>query len=172
MIMSLLISSLSMCVSCCSKIFSDAELSIQRVNYTGSELRTDGYYFRQEAEYNQTLAMFLFRNGVVLSARAYGSLDLSIVESEMIQRYNTIRNDKMGWGVFLIADNQILIEQWNASTGHSLPIIKRKGYIENDTTFRIAETYYSDIEKTEYREFIWHFREFSPKPDSTNVFIK
>jgi hypothetical protein len=88
-------------------------------------------------------------------------------------RYNPeIRKQKDGWGVFLVNDNKIEYEIWNASTGYSLPTIKRIGIIENDTTFRITETYFSDIKKTDYNEIVFCFKQFDNKPDSTNVYIK
>jgi hypothetical protein len=159
-------------MSCCSTLFPDEKLSMQRVDYLGNELRVDGYYYRQEENDARTVVLFLFRNGLVLTCGSYSSLDLNIVETEMIRHYNDWRKLKSSWGVFSITNDQILIEQWNAPTGISLPVIKRKGYLLNDTTFHITESYFSDLNKTYYDEFIYHFKHFDNKPDSTNVYIK
>jgi len=159
---------------CCNKLFPDEKLSLQRVDYNGNELRIGGYYYCQEVTetHSITTVMFLYQNGVVLSSGSFSTIDLNDVEEELPDRYNLLKKYKDGWGVFLVTDNNIEYEMWNASTGYSLPIIKRKGYIENDTTFHITETYFSDSKQTDYKEFIYHFKQFSNKPDSTNVYIK
>ena len=36
---------LAVVFSSCKKLFEDEELSMERVDYTGTELRTDGYYY-------------------------------------------------------------------------------------------------------------------------------
>jgi hypothetical protein len=164
-------------ISCfygCDKLFPDDNLTLKRVDYNGNELRVDGYYhrFNENEQHPHTVIMFLYRNGIVLSCGSYPSLELNIVEAELVKTYPDIRKNKDGWGVFSITNNQIVIEQWNAPTGISLPTIKRKGYIENDSTFHIIESYFSDINKTYYDEMIYHFKQFDNKPDSTNVFIK
>jgi hypothetical protein len=133
-------------------------------------LRTDGYYYYFTQ--NNTVVYFLYKNGIILCAHNYSSHDLISVESEMVKIYPEIRKWKDGWGVFLVNGNEIEYEMWNVSTGHSLPIIKCKGYIKNDTVFHITETYFSDIKKTEHKETVYHFKQFSNKPDSTNVYIK
>jgi len=162
---------LGMFMSCCSKIFPDEKLTLQRMDYDGNELRPDGYYY-YFTKNNNTVVYFLYKNGIILCAHSYSSQDLNIVEEEMVKIYPEIRKQKDGWGVFLINNNKIEYEIWNASTGSCLPTIKRIGFIENDTTFRITETYYSDSKKTDNNEIVYHFKQFSPKPDSTNVYIK
>jgi hypothetical protein len=50
----------------------------------------------------------------------------------------------------------------------------RAGQILNDTTFVIAESYrMNEGKKTEVKERneTYHFKQFNPKPDSTNRFI-
>ena len=172
MILFILTISLSMCMSCCSSLFSDEKLSMKRVDYHGNELKIDGYYYHYHQEPESTQILFLYRNGVLLLTRFFPSHDLDYVEKTMLTEYDKIREDKIRWGVFLILDDRIEYEKWNGSTGIGLPIIKRKGIIENDTTFRIIETYFSDSKETDYKELIYHFKQFSPKPDSTNVYIK
>ena len=153
----------------CRALF-DEKLTLPRRDYTGNELRTDGYYYYFTK--NNTVVYFLYRNGIILCAHSYSTHDLNTVESEMIRLYPEVLKNKAGWGVFVVNGNEIEYDEWNAPTGSSLPIIKRKGYIENDTTFRITESYYSDIKKTDYKEFVYRFKQFDNKPDSTNRYIK
>jgi len=162
--------SLSIFLSCCDLLFPDEKLSMQRRDYNGNELRIDGYYYYFTQ--NSTIVYFLYKNGIILCAHSYSSHDLNAIEIEMVKIYPEIRKLKDGWGVFLVNDSKIEYEIWNAPTGFSLPIMRRNGIIENDTTFRITETYFSDIKKTDYKELVYRFKQFSPKPDSTNIFIK
>ncbi|MDR1119867.1 MAG: hypothetical protein LBM08_03005 [Dysgonamonadaceae bacterium] len=155
----------SILLSNCNKLFKDEELSLQRVSYIGEELRVDGYYYFHWASYdspfdNNTSVKFFYRNGLVLSAHSYGGIDLDNVEKEMVDLYDKIRKDKIGWGVFIVNGDEIQCEQWTSSVGGGLPIYKWSGKIENDTTFR-----HSDSNET------WHFKKFTLKPDSTNNFI-
>lgn len=156
---------------CCDKLFPDEKLLMDRKDYTGNELRTDGYYY-YFTKSNNTVVYFLYRNGIIVCAHSYSTHDLNFVENEMVKAYSLIRKYKDGWGVFAINGNKIEYEIWNASTGFSLPTIRRIGYIKNDTTFCITESYYSDIKRTEKEETVYCFKQFDNKLDSTNVYIK
>ncbi len=80
---------------------------------------------------------------------------------------------KYDWGVFQIDGTQIKYEKWVASEG-PFSAFTYEGVILNDTTFVINKGYrMMDIDKKAPTEVNWeyHFKEFSPKPDSTNRFI-
>jgi hypothetical protein len=142
----------------------DEEFTMQRQPYSGNELRVDGYYYKYYYSNDgiwYTIVHFFYRNGIYLSAMAYSGTDLSVVEQEMLERYDIIRNDKIGWGVFNIYDNKMNVEVWSTSVGGGLPVFRWHALIENDTTFKV-----------EYSGEVYHFRQFSPKPDSTNKWIK
>ncbi|MDR2586191.1 MAG: hypothetical protein LBC84_08250 [Prevotellaceae bacterium] len=152
--------------SSCDKLFPDEKLTLQRRDYVGNELRTDGYYYSHWASYNSlfdnnTAIMFFYRNGVVLNALSYDGINLERIENEMVLYYDIIQKYKSGWGVFIIDKDIIMCEQWSTSAGGGLPVYRRNGRIENETTFT-----FNNIHET------WHFKQFSPKPDSTNSFIK
>ena len=55
--------------------------------------------------------------------------------------------------------------------GFVMPTFKAEGIIENDTTLRLYKSIQSDGKEFSEND-IFHFRKFSPKPDSTNNFIK
>ena len=153
----------------CSGIFEE-KLSMKRVNYDGNELRTDGYYYYLNNGNVSTQVRFLYKNGVGLCANSYASHDLNSVEHEMVMYYpNTIKR-KENWGLFMISGSTIEIEEWTIEIPRRVTVAKSMGYIENDTTFRLTEHYFSGIKYT-YSER-WHFKQFDNKPDSTNNFIK
>ena len=153
----------------CSGIF-DEKLSMKRVDYDGNELRTDGYYYYLNNGNGNTQVRFLYKNGVSLCANSYTSHDLNSVESEMVKSYPRTTKSKENWGLFMIAGTTIEIEEWTIEIPRRVTVAKSMGYIENDTTFRLTEHYFSGIKYT-YSER-WHFKQFDNKPDSTNNFIK
>ena len=148
--------------SCCNKLFKDEELSQQRVPYTGNEIRTDGYYYYYWASQDSpvddyTAVFFLYRNGVFLVGQSYKSINLDTVEKKMLDRYELLVQKKVGWGVFIITNDKLDFEHWYSAAG-GLPVAKSLYYIENDTTLRSPY------------EQIYHFKQFSPKPDSSAAY--
>ena len=143
----------------------DEKLTMQRSSYLGNDIRLDGYYYNQRKNSGSpprdyTTVFFLYRNGIILNAHSYIGTNLDVVEKEMINQYEALQNQKIGWGIFIVTGNQIEYEQWSTSVGGGLPVFKNNYIIENDTTLINS-----------WGE-IYHFRQFSPKPDSTNNFIK
>jgi hypothetical protein len=156
----------------CSVLFPDDNLTFKRVDYNGNELRMDGYYYCYFEKTNITVIYFLFRNGVIRSIGGYSRYNEDNREQEMISYYDR-STPKTDWGVFIIDGNKIQYEKWiEAPSGVRASINRRSGYIENDTTFRITESYYSGTGETKQVDEVWHFKQFDNKPDSTNVYIK
>jgi len=145
----------------------DDKLTIKRVDYTGYELRTDGYYF---INFRETSAvMFLYKNGVSLTCGGYMSNIFDEIEKEIIkQNFET----KIHWGVFNINGDTIHNERWIESTGFWACLYRKKGYIVNDSTIHFTEDFLSETNKTSVIDQVWHFRQFDNKPDSTNKYIK
>lgn len=147
---------------------SDDVLTLQRQNYFGSDLLINGIYFTVkenfEGSYYQRYA--LYRNGIIRDLGAAIEIDSPDILTG---------NSKVDWGVFQIHSNVIKFEKWYPSSGGPLKAYIRAGNILNDTTFVITESYRMHKgKKTEekVRNETYHFRQFSPKPDSTNVYVK
>lgn len=143
----------------------DEELTLQKVPYTGNEIRTDGYYYSyyvNSTSHEYIVVFFLYKNGIILSAGTYEKTDFDIFEKAMLVRYGSLEKQKIGWGVFIVQDNKIEYEQWSTSVGGGLPVFRSFYDIENDTTLKNPAGR------------MYHFRQFSPKPDSTaaNKWIK
>ena len=156
----------------CNKIFSDETFTFQRTDYNGNEIRTDGYYYKYSTSYdssipNRTICFFLFRNGTSVSMGSFESVDLDIVDKEIVERYKWLDKYKSGWGVFEISREQYVEERWSTSTGGGLPVGRVVGIIENDTTIRITKHINVKERKEFPQDYRCHFRQFSPKPDST-----
>ena len=164
-------------LSSCEKWFwQHDKLHLEKRNYNGTELRIDGYYFQEYGGEEKYLdIVFFYRNGVVLDV---ASTKESISENEINFRLEScctnIKEHRWNWGVFNIDSNVIKYERWYPYDLVDKAFVN-EGYILNDTTFIITKRYRikRDVEK-ELRILndTFHFKELSPKPDSTNNFIK
>ncbi len=152
---------------CCK----DEELLLSKTPYTGNELRIDGYYYYIQDEPYGVSVKFLYRNGIELTSYFINSSDFYIADKELLTQYNYLKEDKSRWGVFEINNHTIQFSAWSTSVGGGLPTYITLGVIDNDTTFRITKSINSDGTQFETNK-IYHFRQFSSKPDSTNNFIR
>ena len=158
--------------NCDSIIGNDDKLSIKRENYNGNELRTDGYYYRVENNYINS-AYFFYKNGIILIngiiRKSHNYTQKYITDNYINDDF--YKGDKTSWGVFKIEGGNIQYEQWYAGDRpHKAYVMS--GVILNDTTFYIKESWRSNGSEHDAEDKIYHFKQFSPKPDSTNSFIK
>ena len=160
-------------ISGCTKWSEDEKLTLPKTPYTGNELRTDGYYYHDGEK--AIIVVFLYEDGTMIRAG-------SILVQEIPQReemfkngefYEHIKNNKTCWCVYRIEDDNITTNYWVSP--RPFQCYFEEGTILNDTTF-VIQNYYRIVngEKTEETETnkMFHFRQFSPKPDSTNIFIQ
>ena len=154
-------------------IFPDEKLTLQRENYADNELSIDGYYYTYFGDNDITAIIFFFRNGVVRSGSSYRRFFEDNKEEQMVSHYNKF-TPKSDWGVFIVNDNTLQYERWvgSSSSQPKVYLIRKSGIILNDTTFHFTEEYWSERKETRQIDEVWHFKHFSPKPDSTNVYIK
>lgn len=167
---------LTSCVSCEKmNTCKDKELTIKRAEYSGQELRMDGFYFGNpnvDSQGRNLYELFVFyKNGIVMLP---GTVELNKMEEYIITITNSNQqNTKFVWGLFVINNKEISLEHWVAAQC-GYPAVLRSGEILNDTTFVLRKMVRNGSQGTEEtvinEEF--NFRQFSPKPDSTNNFIK
>ncbi len=167
---------LFVCTSC-SKLFprKDDFLTIPQTPYTGDEIRTDGFYYQTwDDGMKYAEITFLYNNGVVYQGHGSGDLNKLIEYANKTLLYHDTEKDKKGfWGLFTVDNNRIVYERWQGSQKGYL-VYREEGDIINDTTFVMTEvSRMNQGEKTETKaiERTYCFKEFSPKPDSTNNVI-
>lgn len=155
------------------------EMYLTRHNYNSDVLRIDGYYYTIEPDSDRVaLRYFFYKNGV--SYRDSEDYYDSISElEELIKSLNTSKVHQkyaFGWGVFDFYDSTLLIEQYTQSALNKKLTAIFSGKILNDTTFTLTERYKLDQHGKKYDVYkfdaTYHFRQYSPKPDSTNKYIK
>jgi hypothetical protein len=169
---------LSSVMPSCKKtgLFQDDELSLSRQDYTGNQLRIDGYYYfnyTNEEDYVRTY--FFYKNGLILSGGS--SLLSKLPDLEKSYKdgtyYNHVKSNKLVWGAHQIEGSKIAFEGWYGEKPYR--VYGQEGVILNDSTFRITQSYRMKNGKkkeVESENEVYHFKQFSPKPDSTNSFIK
>jgi hypothetical protein len=164
--------------SSCSKdkIWKDDDLSIQRADYNGTELKTNGYYFNKWGDPEINSIYFFYSNGVLLKGGSPYVNDISQREQDFKNGvyYEFAKKTKYLWGVFIIDSNVVKFEKWYPSEPPYWSYVN-EGLILNDTTFVIKSKYrMKDGKKTEYSELdeVYYFKPFPNKPDSTNSFVK
>ena len=173
----LIILSLLCLASNCSKdkIFKDDVLSIPKLPYNGNQLRIDGYYYEIGVDGYLYPEYFFYSNGSLIYIG--GRYSPNTIDTELeyfIKSPNYIddaKNDKLSGGLFIIDGVSIKFEKWYPSSGGGLPAYIRSGVILNDTTFLISKSVRSKTGEEKELNETYHFKQFSPKPDSTNVFI-
>ena len=151
----------------------DDLLRNERIDYFGNELRIDGFYY----SYDQGKiinVIFLYRNGIYFLVNSDGKERtnpdevVTLLTKEHIERCKT---NKVLWGIFLLNGNDILIEKWAfAGPGWKSTVIE-SGTILSDTSFIITKRNDSRAGNKE-AVYEYFFYPHSPKPDSTNIFIK
>ncbi len=153
----------------------DDVLNLKRENIITSNLRLDGYYFdKYEVNNVEYLNIyFLYKNGVILYGSAIEFSRINERESSFRNNnyYEAAKNNKVCWGVLSLGKHEIKIETWAIGT-KPRKAITYKGEILNDTSFHISGMYNSKGQKIQGLDELYHFKAFSPKPDSTNVFVK
>lgn len=159
----------------CDALTGHDELTFDKRPYLGDELRMDGYFYHQytapagrhsSGEITGHDIYFFYRNGVVRYVGSLESLD-SLTNEKFMD--GTARYE---WGLFQVDGDRIAFERWYPPSKTYTVAEIRSGRILNDTTFVITALQRSNGENLTQREETYHFRPFSPKPDSTNRFIK
>lgn len=166
-------------LGCCSTLKpEDESFSFDRTNYTGNEIRVDGYYYEAfESEWDGKIEtmysiMFLFRNGVTLTGDYPTTTELPVEEDSYKNGdyFEKEKDNKLKWGIFNVSDNMISREIWANPNGTYL-VYKQKIVILNDTTIQFVSSERLDGSETKALDNTYHFKAFSPKPDSTVSFI-
>jgi hypothetical protein len=153
----------------------DDELTIFKTPFNDNTLKTNGYYYRNWNVNSRSMVdiFFLYKDGVLLYGSTNDSISVNAVE-EMFRSgeyYNNSFDRKYNWGAFIIQGDSIFIERWYPSS-RPYWAYRQSGIILNDSTYRLTGIVRVDGTEEDEIDRTYHFKQFSPKPDSTNSFIK
>jgi len=143
------------------------------------QLRMDGYYYYRypEGHFNEgiTVVWFLYTNGVLMNPFGTKTNELPSIDQKINEIYSSSKYEsvKYDWGAFTLDKEKLEIEKW------AVPLfpgptrsIEYTGTVLNEEQFVLTEYRNPDTGEREKVNKTYTFREFSPKPDSTNQFIK
>ena len=158
----------------CDKLLNDDVLSLNKKDIIFPMLRLDGCFFEPYGAENKCSVIILYRNGVYL----HWNDGVEISELNNISNYfnnnellHKIKNVKFAWGIVKIENNIIKTERWYPSQRPLKAYIK-SGIILNDSTFVLNSSIRSDGSDFETISQTYYFKKYSPKPDSTNSFVR
>lgn len=143
--------------ACCTKL--DDPFSLSKSEYTGSNLRIDGYYYLQYDSYIKVL--FFYENGILLDGYAFSRDEWPQKEQEYLSEEwrNFIAKTKDAWGLFNITGDTIRFEKLYPSDPPHKSYV-REGIILNDTTFKITKSYRYDGSELDKEDELYHFKAF------------
>lgn len=133
----------------------------------------DGYYYHEWGDPANRSIFFFYQNGIIYRNTFFEIDSTDNYEKKIRYKYS---DDNFIWkgGVFSISNDIIKYEFLYCAETCKAYI--DEGKILNDTTFVITESYRlrknGTKKKVRKKEETYHFKQFSPKPDSTNSFIK
>jgi len=148
----------------CVRTLPDEALTMTRLNYAGKEIRLDGCYVSDQYE-NVIYCdyVFFYSNGIV-----FAPSDLLNIENinQFTDGIDNLRNRKGNWGIFHVENDTIYWQKWGPGDFTTQYIVYKRSYkIINDSTL-------SYNLNSDGRVRLYHFKKYTAKPDSTNVFIK
>jgi hypothetical protein len=128
----------------------------------------EGFYYHQypTSNGNRYDVFFFYRNGIVRYIGSPSSLDY-------VRNNTSFPKKRYYWGLFHIDGDRIVFERWHPGSKGYTPAFVHSGEILNDTTFVITEQERSKNgeEGPLEEDMMFHFQEFSPKPDSTSEYL-
>ena len=159
-----------------------APLIMRKIPYTENKLRIDGYYYsdidKEISDMAHNIAIF-YRDGFCfhILTQPKGQDILQYIEDDILLDdclISKLKNLPRQIGVFRIKNSGIEFEIWDGASmiGGIIGTFSYYGEIINDTTFIINNIVYNGNNKRASKYLTYHFKEFSQKPDSTNVFVK
>ena len=164
----------------CKNIFIDDKFSIKCVPYTGSELRIDGYYYKKwlwEEGNKRFIDYFIFYSNGVSATGHMEAENLCDVENRLANWSDNkwLKDNIYIWGPFSIHDDKLIMQFYEPSDYLSKRVLELSGTILNDSAFYLEKITLACTGKEITGRFFatgeYCFKQYSPKPDSTNNFI-
>lgn len=139
--------------------------------FPAHSIKIDGLYYYKWKDGGYSIK-FIYDNGTILSLGGNPDKNQSIREiaDEIISRWenSNYQENKYLWGAIFLEESNFLIKRWQAA-GLSPDYVKTvSGTILNDSSFVIQSIKGKSLE----RPRVFQFHPYSPKPDSTNNFIR
>ncbi len=149
-------------------------LVISKQVYSGSQMQINGYYYSVDPLTNEFDHLYFFyKNGVVRNSPV-SCTSIAELDNKVTDLINFQDDYPEHWGLFTIDGYNITIETFSEVQSTDFGF-GNSGSILNDSTFELNLHYSIKHNKRKNDKVItpqnsYHFRAFTPKPDSTNKF--
>jgi hypothetical protein len=146
---------------------------MEKTPYYGDELRIDGYYY-SGPDYESDIGVAVFyKDGFCIHTwvRPVNQDTLNYIENEILlnDKYiSELKNSPSHIGVFRIINHDIEFEVWE----YRNETVSHFGKVINDTIFIVNKRIEHRTNTVIPENRTYRFKQFSQKPDSTNVWIK
>jgi exopolysaccharide biosynthesis protein len=162
-------------INCSCISSSDEPLTLIKKDNNSLALRIDGYYyFISPFTTNLKDIYIYYKNGILIYPSNIEDVNFEGVNAYFTSDWflNTVlKKSKQLYGLYSIENGTFIFEKWLFDGGRNR-VVKHVCNILNDTTFQIITTSsFNGIKDVTSQNRIYHFHQFSPKPDSTNSFI-
>lgn len=159
----------SLMINNCKDSFQDEKFTLIKRPYNGNELKIDGYYYKYRNE-NLVSVYIFYSNGISFTT----GWDYNKAKFEEMINSGTLASNSniYNWGLFIIEDKTVEVEHYFTKDDLNSRVYIKSGMILNDTTIHFTKYMRSNGTEVEAINDTFHFKQFSPKPDSTNRFIK
>jgi hypothetical protein len=157
------------------------DLGISRIPYTGNELKINGFYY-SPAEIGEGgdilkkegMILLFFRNGIAMIQPVYimDGVDSLQTIANLLQALPTewMLRTSSGFGTFIISSGTLNMSFWLKEW--DCICYQYEASILNDSTFMTTSFFTSKSSGKNWYKRVFHFKQYSPKPDSTCVFIE
>ena len=169
-------------LNACIKDFfiKDKDFSMKVLPYTGNELKIDGYFYKKIDD-EKSIFLVLYTNGVQFGGNGMITPTIEIEGKLRDTGYiSYLRDCRPCWSPFEVNNNVLRFEFYDIFKGTNWHTCFAHCKILNDTTFTVEKITFSktgkkvNVEREGSSSCMlgeFHFKQFSPKPDSTNNFI-
>lgn len=161
----------------CGKLcFENKIVKIEQTQYTGTELKIDGYYVKNCESENFKKIFIFYNNGVFLTPNSLlmsGCYGIKYSEVTNIFTHEETKKDRVHYGLFNTSNDTLYFEGFKATyIGNCNPAYLITAKILNDSTFIVIKEERSR-KPNEYTILsdTFHYVHATEKPDSTNEFF-
>jgi hypothetical protein len=171
-IINLIICVISFAMYSCEEMLEDDPFTLEKTSNNSMVLRIDGYFYETYGQDSDVNVLIFYRDGVMIDGG--GGNPQSVFEDLFRDGSfkEIIKDQKDCWGLYTIDDKTILVENIIPIGGLHRIASTRYGEIINDSTINFYKKKESWSDFSEAIDDTFHFKRFSQKPDSINVWIE
>ena len=163
--------------ACCTDDSNDDNLTFNKTSYTGTELKTNGFFYEIGKFGDFSSATFFYDNGIMNDIEgSSSSLNAFEVYINEVSDNNWSINNKTGWGIFKIESNVLYYQRWYPKPYCGLfKVFTHECEIVNDSTYILKKQYRianGQLTELTFPNVTYKLVKFQNKPSPINPYIQ